>query len=93
MYCSNSVSGNTMHSYGCGVIAVADSLLYQSIVKANKNHTDIYLGTEKIDIYSLTHIDYDEYMRYVLLASQYFKMYENEMIKGVPGAYLKGNLT
>ncbi len=76
IYCDNSVSGNMISDLGCGIIAAADSLLYQSIIKSAEDGTNVHLGNEEFNISSLSHIDYDEYIRYIILLSQEFYMHK-----------------
>ncbi len=91
IYCNNTETGESMKELGCGIFAAADAFLYQSIMNTKETNSEIYLGKEKIDIHDLNHIDYEEYLRYIKLVSDYFEIIDWP-VNGVAGVILGKDL-
>lgn len=87
-FCNKSVTGNTMHSNGCGIIAVADMFMYMFI----SNNGYFNDGTSQIDIgNNFNNIKFTTYVNYVKSISNFFEMYDWP-INGTVSDYLSGNL-
>ena len=89
-FCNQQVSGDTMHSYGCGIIAVADMFMYMFI--SNNDNGYFYYGDWAMYLgNNFKGIDFDMYVFYIMVISNYFEMY-GRPINGTAAAYLPFNL-
>lgn len=91
IFCNQTSTGYKVSNYGCGLIALADMFLYLAIGDASYNPT--YTSTNTlIDLGSnYNHIDFDTYVLYVTLLSNYFLIY-GKPVGGIPAVGLLGNL-
>ena len=79
-----------MHSSGCGIIAVADMFMYMFI--SNNNDGYFYYGDWAMYLgNNFKGINFDMYVFYIMVISNYFKMYDGP-INGTVAAYLPFSL-
>lgn len=92
IFCNRRVNGSMVHSYGCGLIAVADMFLYMAIGNPAYNPTyKISTNTMLALGNKYNHIDFDTYVLYISSISDYFTIYNNTL-GGVPANILPGSL-
>lgn len=85
IFCNGTANGRSIHSKGCGIIAMADMFMYLAL--SDSKYNPIYNSNpfyDNIDLgNSYTNIDFDTYVAYIVQISQYFKI-ESFILKGIP---------
>ena len=85
IFCNNNVSGAEIHSYGCGIIALTDMLVYMAIGDGSYNPTALRSAETIVGIPSnYSHFNFGVYIACGFYVSQYFTGYL-PIFKGVAG--------
>lgn len=84
MFCNATVTGLDIHNNGCGIIALGDMLMYMAIGDPTYNPTMNWSIPSMLDLgSSYEHIDFDLYVLYIYMVSNYFTYLP--VIDGVAG--------
>lgn len=94
VFFNNTRTGAELSSYGCGLIAAADVLLYMKLCQ-EEGAFELSIGDSGETISfdgGFDGIDCETYFAYVDAMSDYFHLYRSADITGVVGEILPGNL-